>query len=142
MGRIRMSGKDSFVTHAARYLVVLVVLVVLGAMLGDTPYGYFGSRVVAADGESSEWMFNKGLYTNDNKTGQRVKQYADNKAAYRDPNAIYNSAHGPYPFVSNFYDPYRYYGHRPYGPSGGANPLGPYPHYGPKSHAYSPYPFY
>ncbi len=122
-------------------------LVVLGAMLAAAPPSSAANRPEQAAGtqsgqESSEWIFDKSLYSNSSKTGKRVRQYADHKAAYRDPNSIYNSPHGPYPFVSNFYDPYRYYGHRPYGPSGGANPLGPYPHYGPNSHAYSPYPFY
>ena len=122
------SGEGARVALRARCLIGLMGLALLGFLLGGDPADYVTSRAAAGtDGESSEWMFDKGLYTNSEKTGQRVRQYEDHKAPYRDPNAIYNSAHGPYPFVSNFYDPYRYYGHRPYGPNGGANPLGPLP---------------
>ncbi len=125
-------------------LVLVAMLAAASPLWGDTDAKDAAVPVTnpRANGESNEWVFDKSLYTNNMQTGDRTRQYAKDAKPFRDPNAIYNSAHGPYPFVSNFYDPYRYYGHRPYGPSGGANPLGPYPHYGPNSHAYSPYPFY
>ncbi len=127
--------------HLIALLTLGLVLAATSPLRGDHPEDAAVPETnPKANGESNEWVFNKSLYTNNMQTGDRTRQYAKDAKPFRDPNAIYNSAHGPYPFVSNFYDPYRYYGHRPYGPNGGANPLGPYPHYGP--HAYSPYPFY
>ena len=84
--------------------------------------------------EDKDWIFDRGLYTNNPKTGKRVWQYAKKKRAYRDPNSFFDSPHEAYPFVpdpylSPYYTPYPYYAPYPYYP---------YPYYGPNH--YEPYP--
>lgn len=66
--------------------------------------------------DSKSWIFDQGLYTNSTKTGERVWQYSAPKPAYRDPNALYDSPHGSYPFLPDVYDPYWRYDYLvPYG---------------------------
>ena len=84
----------------------------------------------AADPEAKDWAFDQGLYTNNPKTGERVRQYQKGSRAYRDPNSFFDSSHDDYPFMpSPFYSPYYLpyihyvpypYGEMPYGPAYGS----------------------
>ena len=55
-----------------------------------------------SEGQAGDWIFRRGLYSNNPKTGERVTQYRHKKRAYRDPNAFFDSPHmyffGMYPF--------------------------------------------
>jgi hypothetical protein len=55
------------------------------------------------------WIFDQGEYTNSPKTGDRVWQYSPTQPVYRDPNAVYDSPHGAYPFLPDVSDPYQLY---------------------------------
>lgn len=59
---------------------------------------------------SKSWIFGRGDYTNSPKTGERVWQFAPPQPVYRDPNALWESPHGSYPFEPDVYDPYMLYG--------------------------------
>ncbi|MEN6497375.1 MAG: hypothetical protein ABFD16_24020 [Thermoguttaceae bacterium] len=55
------------------------------------------------------WIFDQGEYSNSPKTGERVWQYSPTQPVYRDPNAVYDSPHGAYPFLPDVSDPYQLY---------------------------------
>lgn len=55
------------------------------------------------------WIFDQGEYTNSPRTGERVWQYSPTQPVYRDPNAVYDSPHGAYPFLPDVSDPYQAY---------------------------------
>lgn len=73
------------------------------------------SAKAPAQATPKSWIFDQGLYTNDSKTGERVWQYSTAEPAYRDPDALYDSPHGSYPFQPDVYDPYSLYYPNPYG---------------------------
>jgi hypothetical protein len=103
---------------------IILLTVVLGMLL--TVAAPSEAEDVAkgeASAQSKSWIFDQGLYTNSQKTGQRVWKYAAPKAAYRDPNAIFDSPHGSYPFQPDVYDPYSHYYPNVYGV-----PRYPYPY--------------
>jgi len=65
---------------------------------------------------ASNWIFDQSLYTNDPATGKRVEQYARPAAPRHDPDAIFDSPHGSYPFGPDPFGPYNYfYNQYPYG---------------------------
>jgi hypothetical protein len=62
-----------------------------------------------------DWIFDRGLYTNDPKTGKRTWQYRRKSRAYRDPNAWFDSPHESFPFAPDpYFDGYPYHGFYPY----------------------------
>ena len=86
-----------------------------------------GSR--QTDPEETSWTFDRGLYTNDPKTGARVWRYAKKKPSYRDPYSFLDSPHEAFPFAPDpYYGPY----YSPY--------YGAYPYYGIYPYAH-PYPY-
>jgi len=135
---------DGTVAGAAARLVALVGLMFVVFMAkapatetpaAGTPQAQAGKP---ADGAHHDWIFDRGLYTNDPKTGQRVWQYQPDKPAYRDPYSFFDSPHTSFPFTQNaFYDLYPYnQGLYPYFfiPAPGAPvpvPFAPPPGYGP-----------
>ena len=70
----------------------------------------------AAENASPHWIFDRSLYSNDPATGKRVEQYAQPVTPHHDPNAIFDSPHGSYPFGPDPFGPYNYFNNRyPYG---------------------------
>jgi len=78
-----------------------------------------GLSPLRAESPAKDWIFDKGRYSDDGATGQRVLQYAPIKPVRRIPYSEYFSANDPHPF--GFYP---YYFHAPY-------LCYPYPYYAP-----------
>lgn len=70
-----------------------------------------GENTSTQEAPHKDWIFDQGLYTNNPKTGKRVWQYKKNDKAYRDPNALFDSPMGSFPFAPDpYFDGYPYYG--------------------------------
>jgi hypothetical protein len=70
----------------------------------------WAERPVHAVDHGASWIFDQGEYTNDPKSGQRTWQYEAAKPVYRDPNAVWDSTSGSFPFVSGDGDPFLFMG--------------------------------
>jgi hypothetical protein len=97
------------------------------------PQAAASAAATAAFSGAHDWMFDNGPYTRDPKTGERVWQYAQGETPRRNPNAVFDSPHSPYPFAPSLYDPLWNCGPRwPYYAPGRLPVLfGPHPSYGP-----------
>lgn len=75
---------------------------------------------------SRHWIFDRGYYTHDRKSGKRVDQYEKVTPVYRVPNDEYYAPTGPHPYGP--YDDFVDY------PSAGFRTWGTLPHYVPYFH--------
>ncbi len=78
----------------------------------DTPGQPQAERRPAAP--AGNWIFARGRYTNDPKTGERVDQYQKVAPIYRIPNEEYYGAEGPHPFGPDYGYPSYYPHYLPY----------------------------
>jgi len=92
----------------SRFFASLALLA--GILFVDTPAPAQNAALSASQRAGKSWIFDSASYTNNPKTGERVWQFTAPKPVYRDPNALYDSPHGAYPFEPDVYDPYLFYG--------------------------------
>ncbi|MBN2021989.1 MAG: hypothetical protein JW809_04280 [Pirellulales bacterium] len=107
----------------ATWRLAMLAALAIGAFLADTsvagtdapgrrgqPAPSAASADAGAKSGHGDWIFDRGLYTNNPKTGQRVDQYQHERPAYRDPYSFFDSPHQSFPFAPDArYDLYPYY---------------------------------
>lgn len=89
-----MNETEPCMSWSVRIYLIIFALLAVCAMCGYAAAGDPSTRVEPATPEEDDadnWIFGSGPYSDDPKTGKRVKQYAKEPASYRTQPSRYSS---------------------------------------------------